>query len=385
MNRLLYAQCWEDPDTLTQALEIGPQDDVLSIASAGDNGFALSLKNPHSLTLVDQNPVQIFHVELKIRAIQNLDYEEFVAFIGARPCRRRERLYAHLRPFLGDQARSYWDARTAQVERGIIHCGKFENYFSTFRRHVLPLIHGKETVRKLLAASSLEQQRALYDRLWNNRRWRWLFRVFFGEFLLGRLGRDPAFFQFVTLDNVAEELLRRTQRGLTEVPIQGNYFIEYILTGQYSNPENAHPYLRAANFHSLRESTKKIRLFTGKLEEYLALLQPGSLSKFNLSDIFEYMSQGTFELTLRRILNVCRSDSRMAFWTVFVPRALPSSLAGWIHASVSESQKLFAADRGFFYGGFGLWEVARATTGTHAPCRSTAETWMRADPGEAHA
>ncbi len=356
-SRVHYAQCWEDPKTLIQALEINPEDDVISIASGGDNSFALLLNNPSSITLVDSNPGQIFLVELKIRAMQALGYDDFVGFIGARPCRGRRRFYARLRPSLSEGARRYWDLQMEEVDKGIIHCGKFEKYFSIFRRHVLPLIHKKETARKLLAVSSLVEQRTFYDEVWNNRRWQWLFRLFFGEFLLGRLGRDPSFFQYVKLHSVAEELLSRTRRALTEIWVQDNLFIEYILTGQYRNLENAHPYLREANFHFLKKNTDKIRLFTGSLEEYLKMQQPGTASKFNLSDIFEYMPESTFELTLRNILRVCRKDARMAFWTLFVPRAIPSVLSGRILSSVSESEKLFAADRGFFYGSFGLWKV----------------------------
>ena len=379
--RVRYAQCWEDPITLSDALKIGREDDVISIASGGDNSFALLLDNPRTLTLVDSNPTQIFLVELKIQAIQTLDYEDFVAFLGARPCRDRRRLYGLLRFSLSDQARGYWDLHTEEVDRGIIHCGKFERYFSIFRQHVLPLLHGKETVRKLLAAAALEEQRTFYDEVWNSRRWQWLFRLFFGEFLLGRLGRDPSFFQYVTLNNVAEELLTRTRRALTEVLIQDNFFIEYILTGEYLRLETASPYLRETNFQCLKQSAAKMRLFTGRLEEYLATLQPGAASKFNLSDIFEYMSDSDFELTLQNILRISRKDARMAFWTLFVPRAIPPFLSGRISSSVSESQKLFAADRGFFYGSFAVWNVSKVAASRQAACISGTDNRVGDDNG----
>ena len=52
-----YAQCWEDPRTLLQGLNITEEDDVLSIASAGDNTFAILLENPRSVVAVDRDPV----------------------------------------------------------------------------------------------------------------------------------------------------------------------------------------------------------------------------------------------------------------------------------------------------------------------------------------
>lgn len=357
--RIHYAQCWEDPKTLTQGLEITPEDDVISIASGGDNSFALLLAAPRSLTAVDTNPAQIFLVELKMGAIQKLDYDDFVGFVGARPCDRRLQLYQHLRPSLSDGARDFWDGQTENLHQGIIHCGKFENYFSVFRRLVLPLVHGRGTVRQLLAASSTEEQRAFYEQIWNNRRWRWLFRLFFGKFLLGHLGRRPSYFRYVKIDEVAEELLERTKYGLSEVPIHDNFFVEYILTGGYGDLETAHPYLCESNFRFLQGNVGRMRLVCASLQEHLRSLPPASVSKLNLSDIFEYVSDQDFEGMLQDILCVCRGDARLAYWTLLVDRDVPPSLSDQINPCTSASKELFAGNRTFFYGSFGLWQVAK--------------------------
>ena len=358
MSGIHYAQCWEDPRTLMQALEITREDDVISVASGGDNTLALLLSNPRSLTAVDRNPAQIFLVELKICAIQRLECDDFVRFVGARPCQDRLRLYSYVRPFLSQGAREYWDGQTQDLVKGIIHCGKFERYFRVFRKLVLPFIHDRKAVEQLLAASSLDQQRIFYDRAWNNRRWQWLFRIFFGKFLLGHLGRDPSFFQHVTLDKVGEEILTRTRHGLTEVPIHDNYFVEYILTGHYGDLEKAHPYLRESNFSFLREHAGRVRLVCADLDEHLKSLRPGSVSKCNLSDIFEYVSYQAFERTLGEILRVCRSDARIASWTLLTSRNAPSGLTGRIDPCTSTSRELFAQNRTFFYGSFHIWRVA---------------------------
>ncbi len=356
-----YAQCWEDPRTLCRGLEVCSDDDVVSIASGGDNSFALLLSKPRSLTLVDTNPTQIYLVELKRRALQNFDYEDFVAFLGARPCRNRLALYRHLRPLLSEEARGYWDRQYKDLLQGILHCGKFEKYFGLFRRLVLPLIHNRKAVEQLLAASSLDQQRTFYGTVWDSRRWQWLFYLFFGKTLLGRLGRDPAFFQYVQLHDVAGELLRRTRRGATEVLIRDNFFIEYILTGDYRNLTSAHPYLREANFQRLRDRVGQMHLFRGSLEEYLNSLPPRTVSSFNLSDIVEYMSEVDFERNLQAILRVCRAGARLAFWTLFVPRPVPPPLVERIDPRQLESDALSAADRTFFYGGFHAWQVSQGS------------------------
>jgi len=355
--KIHYAQCWEDPRSLGQALEVTPDDDVISIGSGGDNTLSLLLKQPRSLTAIDRDQAQIFLFELKTKAIERLDYDRFVGFIGARPCRERERLYGLIRPSLSAGAKRFWDTNNAFVRKGIIHCGKFETYFRIFRRFVLPLVHGRETVRRLLAAPSLEKQRIFYDRVWNDGRWQRLFRVFFGKFLLGHLGRDPSYFRFVRLDKVAEVLFDRARHALTEIPIRDNYFLEYILTGKNGHLELAHPYLQSANFAVLKDNLGRLNLVCADLKTYLNTLPPRSVSKFNLSDVFEYMSDGEVESHLREIRRVSRPGAKLAFWTLFIPRSLPTALKDQIVPCSPRADNLFFDARTFFYGSFCSWQV----------------------------
>jgi S-adenosylmethionine-diacylglycerol 3-amino-3-carboxypropyl transferase len=353
-----YAQCWEDPRTLMQALDVTSEDDVVSIASGGDNTLALLLANPRSLTAVDNNPAQLYLLELKMRAIEEFDYNDFVCFIGARTCEDRKDLYHQIRRSLSERAQGYWDKHIHLIDKGILHCGKFERYFKYFRRIVMPLIHQRKTILEFLKISSHEKQKSFYDRIWDNRRWRMLFHIFFGKFLLGHLGRDPSFFRHVATENIAEDLFRRTRYGFTEIPIQENFFVEYILTGNYSNLDRAHPYMNSSNFTILKERVNRLQLFEGSIDDYLKSLPPDSISKFNLSDIFEYISFNEVESTLREILRTGRNDARLAFWTLFVPKAVPSALARKITTWSFAAKNLYLGNRTFFYGNFCLWKVS---------------------------
>ena len=352
-----YAQCWEDPQILSDGLRIGPHDDVLSVASGGDNTFALLLQNPRSLYAIDRNPAQLYLMELKIRALQILEYDDFVKFLGARPSATRGRHYAHLRPSLTDGARGYWDSHQDEVKSGVIHSGKFERYFHLFRRVVLPPIHRQASIEALFDSRSIDQQQVFYDSVWNNRRWRALFRIFFGRFLLGYVGRDPATFRYVDIESVAEELLSRTERGFTGVPTYDNYFLEYILTGAYRNLEQAHPYLKACNFNFLKEHVEQIQLIQTDLQEFLTRMAAESISKVNASDVFEYMSQTEFEQVLGAVLRACREGASIAFWTLFIPRRVPESLRERISVVREDPCLRSNCARTFFYDSFSVWKM----------------------------
>ena len=88
-----YSQCWEDPVILNEALAINSQDTVLSITSGGDNTLALLLQHPQRIISIDFNKTQNYLLELKIAAIQALNHEELLEFLGANKSYHREELF----------------------------------------------------------------------------------------------------------------------------------------------------------------------------------------------------------------------------------------------------------------------------------------------------
>lgn len=330
MSRLKihYSQCWEDPRPSLEALEIKPEDDVLSIASGGDNSFALLLSNPRSVTVVDRNPAQLHLAELKMRAMEHLSYDEFLGFIGVRSSPDRKRAYAALRPFLTKAAREFWDGHRAIIRDGLLFAGKYERFFRLIRRYVLPLVHGRRTIRAFLSCSSIEGQFEFYQTIWTNRRWRSLFGFVFGKHLFGRLGRNPSFYRYVSVSDTGKYFYQRTTESVAARLIRENPYFAFFLAGNYLWPESYPLWIQKENFPVLRERLGRIRLNGGSLEDVLTGQSPGAFSSYNLSNIFEYMSEKSFEATLRQLLRVSRPESRLAFWTLFVARPIPESISG---------------------------------------------------------
>src|SRR4051794_1995424 len=145
-----YAQCWEDADVLLEGLDVQPGDVCLSIASAGDNSLALLTRSPRRVIALDLNPAQLACVALRVAAYRTLSHPELLELIGSTPSRRREALYLRCRPLLTDDVRAFWDSHRAEVRAGIGDAGKFERYFRLFRRWVLPMVHMRGMVDRLL-------------------------------------------------------------------------------------------------------------------------------------------------------------------------------------------------------------------------------------------
>lgn len=353
-DTIRYAQCWEDADVLCAALAPEPGQTLVSITSAGDNTLALLTGGPARIIAVDLSPAQQACAALRVAAFRALTHAELLELTGSRPCGTRGALYARCRSLLPDEARTFWDAHAADVAAGIGGAGKFERYFALFRRRVLPLIHGRATVRALLEPRPPAGRAAFYETRWNNWRWRLLFRVFFSRGLMGALGRDPAFFRYVEGD-VASRILARTRHALAVLDPAANPYLHWILTGTHGA---ALPRaLRAEYFETIRARLDRIEWRVQALEDVLAALPPASVDGFNLSDIFEYMSPENHERLLRAILRVARPGARLAYWNLLVPRARPERLAHVLRPRPDLADSLFARDQAWFYSRFVVEEV----------------------------
>jgi S-adenosylmethionine-diacylglycerol 3-amino-3-carboxypropyl transferase len=349
-----YAQCWEDADILVEALDVQPGDVCLSIASAGDNALALLTRDPARVICLDLSPAQLACVELRVAAYRTLEYPELLELIGSTPSQRRRELYERCRPILGDAARVFWDGQPADVAAGVGGAGKFERYFAMFRRRVMPLIHGRSRVDALLRGGTLPERHAFYERHWNTLRWRLLFRVFFSRFVMGRMGRDPSFFAYVE-GSVATRILERTRHAFTELNPADNPYLRWILTGRHAT---ALPMaLRPEHFDTIRNNLERLEWRCQSIEEFLASRDPRSVDRFNLSDIFEYMSPENYERLLEQIAASARPGGRLAYWNMLAPRSRPESLAGRLKPLSELAARLHRQDKAFFYSRFVVEEV----------------------------
>lgn len=360
-QRIVYSQCWEDPVVAGEGLELGADDDLLCLTSAGCNVMALSLRRPRSIIALDFSAAQNALLELKLAALQHLGWGEYVAFLGARPSSKRLATYRNvLRPELRDEVRAYFDGQERVIATGVIHAGRFQRYLRLFRAAMLPLIHGRSTIEEFMTLEDPATRSQYYREHWENRRWKALFTVFFGRAVMARLGRDPAFFTYVERDNIGAEFLERTRRAMLETNPLENHFMQYAVLGRYPDLERAPLYLRESNFAALRETTQRISIAQGDLEGHLGTLGRGALSKLYLSDLFEWVSAEHHESMLRAIAEVTRPGGRFVYWNLLVPRSRPENLAEMIDVHPERARALHARDLAFVYGSFHVESIREA-------------------------
>jgi S-adenosylmethionine-diacylglycerol 3-amino-3-carboxypropyl transferase len=355
-SEIRYAQCWEDADILLEGLDVQPGDTCLSIASAGDNTLALLSKQPARVIALDMSAAQLACLELRVAAYRTLAHGELLELMGSRPSARRADLYFRCRNQLTSEVRRFWDARSSEIAAGIGGAGKFERYFALFRQCVLPLVHSRASIARLLHGGTYKERQIFYEQQWDTWRWRTMFQLFFSRAVLGRKGRDPRFFQYVE-GNVADRLLARVRQGLTEVNPAQNSYIQWILTVHHTT---ALPYaLRAENFEAIRANLDRLEWRRSSLEDFLSSADQSSIDCFNLSDVFEYMSEENYIRLLEQLVRVGRPAGRLAYWNMLVPRSRPAVLASSLHPHAQLAQSLHQRDKACFYSAFIIEEILK--------------------------
>lgn len=349
-----YASCWEDADILLEALNIKSDGNYLSIASAGDNSFSILSKNPKLVVALDINPVQLACVELKKVAFKKLTYKNFYSFLGVDKENDNLKIYKELSGDLSEFAQKYWDSHPEFIKTGIIHIGKFEHYFELFRNYILPLIHNRKTVEQLLKNTTSESQSKFYLDKWNTWRWKLLFKIFFSRQVMGRFGRDPEFFKYVETD-VASRIFKRAEYALVQLSTDQNPYLEYILKGNFV--ESLPFYLRKENFDAIKGNIDKLVIFKGNLEETLNNYNQVKFDGFNLSDIFEYMSQDLYKQQMEIIIQHSNKNARIVFWNMLAERKIFSGYEAKLKFIDDLAKNLFDKDKAFFYKSLVIGEI----------------------------
>lgn len=315
-DRLYFAQVREDPRAEMAAFEPSPADSLVVVGSGGCTALSLVAGGAGQVTAVDVNRSQNHLIELKLAAVATLARDEALAFLGATDAIARDRFdtYVRLRPLLTAAARSYWDARPALVDAGVLAAGVTERFIRMLVGAMCVLVHPRSRLDRMLACQSIEEQRALFAREWNTRRW----RLFFALLLNRRVFRrtyDAAFFAHLERPSFAEHFRRCAEHALTELPVGDNYFLHHMIMGRYPTraPQGVPPYLTAQGYAELAERRERLTLVDGSMTDYLRILPDASVTGFSLSNICEWLAPDAIDELFTEIVRVATPGATLCF------------------------------------------------------------------------
>ena len=366
---IVFNMSWEDPEMDRQAFNLTSEDTVISISSAGCNPLNFLCQSPKRLISIDGNPAQNAILELKLAGIRTLDHATFLDIFGARRPAVVTRVYRNeLRPNISPRSQEFWDKNLWMIAQGIYRFGRMGLFCRVMRAFLEVLGVTQRDAEVFFELRSLEQQAAWYHAHtapwlwgpWSRRAVRWFVR---SRPLMYLAGVHPNQFELVDgRHDMYDYIKERIEHVLTKVPIYDNYFLSQAATGRFRG-NRVPPYLQEENFQTLRCNLDRVQVVNGWLGPYLDTLPPGSITRFNLLDIFDWMSAADFEATLQSVLRVATPGAIMIYRSGSYRLDPPASILPHVEQHSDLARRLLANDRSATYGSFYVLSVKDGSNG----------------------
>ncbi len=302
-NNLVYNTCWEDPRIDKQVLNLGPQDNLLVITSAGCNALSYALSGLNHVYAVDMNPRQNALLELKMAGIRNLDHETFFQMFGNGRLIGIKGIYqAKLRDSLTPWSQRYWDKRIRRYfdskRKSFYFCGT-TGVFARFVNGVMDRSKLRGYVHDILNAKTMEEQRDIWFNKLREKVWgRLLTFVMNRDTTLSLLGVPRA--QRMQIETQYEGgVVKYVQDCLDSVfgtlPLSDNYFWRVYATGTYT-PTCCPEYLTRDGFEALKGGlVDRVTVHTNTVEGFLRKRDDVKISRFVLLDHMDWLSYHLYD------------------------------------------------------------------------------------------
>jgi S-adenosylmethionine-diacylglycerol 3-amino-3-carboxypropyl transferase len=372
---LVYPQIWEDPVVDLAALAIRPEDHVVTIASGSCNVLSYLTAGPQKISAIDLNGAHIALGHLKIAALKHLpDYAAFFRFFGeARDTANVTAYRTAIEPHLDRASAAYWNARRPFTPRIRLFTRNFYRFgllgkFIGFG-HLLGRIFGCRP-EALLAARSLEEQKAIFDKaiapIFDAPFVRWLSRqpaALFG------LGIPPSQYTKLAADRpggIVEVLSQRLERLACGFDIQTNYFAWQAFARRYpsDNQEALPPYLQARFFEAIRARADRVSYHQSEMTDFLREQPANSVDCVVMLDAQDWMDDEDLTALWTELTRTARPGARVIFRTAaderLLPGRVPQGLLDCWRYNDEECRALGARDRSSIYGAFHLYRLAEA-------------------------
>ncbi|QDV46125.1 hypothetical protein Enr13x_60290 [Stieleria neptunia] len=298
-RNLVYNTCWEDPRLDRRALDLGAEDTVLVITSAGCNALDYALQAPRAVHAVDMNAMQNALLELKMAAIRTLEYEDFFEIFGKGLHPNWHSIYHdRVRPALRGSDRAIWDRRLdffdGSARRKSFYFRGTSGFFAWMINGYLNRPQGlRESVQEILSAETVQEQAEIYDARGVSEQlfskpMRWVLRR---DTTLAMLGVPRS--QRMQIDRgypggIGRFIQDRIETVFKKIPLKDNYFWRVYLTGSYT-PSCCPEYLTPEGFAQLRSGlVDRVTTHNNTVESFLRV-HDAPVSRFVLLDHMDWL------------------------------------------------------------------------------------------------
>jgi S-adenosylmethionine-diacylglycerol 3-amino-3-carboxypropyl transferase len=350
-------------DERTEAATLGlPGGRVLCVASAGDMPLSLLGLGAGQVTAVDNHSGQLHLLRLKLGAVQQLEREEAIAFLGYLPAPAATRAEWLKKVFeaLPGASRSFWQAHREFALQGAIWAGRYERFIRRAVRLVNPLFGSR--FRALLACSSVEEQRRLFARRFDGVLLRGTFRLVFHPRIFSSRGMDPRSLEHRDRStSLGDQYFEQFRALCTQTAAADNHLLQLHVLGRVLHAGSVPAYLSAAGYERVRRHAADLSVVETDIVAFLRAAPPGSFDGFHLSNVPDWLPQDDFEALMFALADVATTSARVVWRYLHVDRPLPAELQERIRIDTHRGRTLRQADR------FPFYAIVPATVGPARP------------------
>ena len=270
---------------------------IFVIGGSGARVLPLLVKNPKTIYVSDVSIKQLFLVELRLQAALNLDYEDFLFFLGYRGACQDGKTGGNSRYTLfkslsvSDPCRLFWEEKKdIWIPSGFIGLGAWESHFH--KLHLIFRRYLRFNMMEIFQAQSIEEQRELYKRYFKKRLFRWFLKVFANEYVFNKYlykGHFPS----ANKDSAKDKPLWKffednVERTFTSTLVRKNYLSQLFFLGRIYFEEGLPLEAHRKTINQIKKSTSKVIYTQGDLKKRL---RDAHWDFVSLSDVISYLPE----------------------------------------------------------------------------------------------
>lgn len=346
-NKLRYSFGNEDWLTEQKALQLKPDDEVVCITASGDRPLNLLIDSCKKLIAIDANPIQNYLLQLKMAAVNQLNYNDYAAFLGLTDHPNRLVFLEQVLSYLSEASRTYWLNNKKNLQKGILYRGATEKWalWGTF---LLKQFRNQE-IQSLFKCKTLEEQKQFLKTGWNHNLWKKSIAFFVNPLVVRLFFKDPGLYaHYDSHIRPGGYVYDRMLDYLNLHLAKDNFFMQLIFLGQVSQ-DVAPPYLQETSYASLQQNISKIGIETNDIVRFLENSPSNSYDKFSLSDVASYLSYDNYVRLLKAMHHSAKPGARFCLRQFISRYRLPEEFAPLFKIEPDLAKELEKQDRAFVY------------------------------------
>ena len=341
-HRLSYSFGNEDCSAEKRALNIQKGDKIVCVTASGDRPLNLLTEDCGSITSIDANPMQNALLDLKMTAMRELDYEDYLAFLGLNPSKKRLMTYKELCGSLDAKSHALWLRHKRALRKGVLFQGAMEKRMraGTF----LIQLTKKAKVKKLFSFEDVELQKEYARKNIDTKGWKRVLNFALQPQLTRLFFKDPGLYEYVDRKmHIGQYLHDRIQGAFERFPAKQSWLLSMLFCGKV-NKDHLPSYLTPVGLKQIKPRLDRIQYKTQDLISFLEQAPDNSYDCFSLSDVASYIPLSAFEQMVQAVYRTAKPGARFVIRQFLTNYSIPEKMAPYFERNLELEKRLADED-----------------------------------------